>query len=149
MVSDLNNETLPMGKAVHGTILPNRVIPAETSCVFLAERAMSPDNNPWLAAHPKGLIQVTATLILLLPLLYITLQWAALARMQGAWQVAALLPAIFMTAALCLMIVGIAAQADFAAMAVMFGLPAATIYLIVLWPIHLALKRNIGASGFR
>ena len=101
---------------------------------------MSPDIYPWLAAHPKGLFKVTATLILLLPLLYITLQWAALARMQGAWQVAALLPAIFMTAALGLMVVGIAAQADFAAMALMIGLPAATMYLVVLWPLHFALK---------
>ena len=83
---------------------------------------------------------MTATLILLLPLVYITLQWAALSRMQGGWQVAALMPAVFMAAALGLMVVGIVAQMDLAAMVLMVGLPLATLYLIILWPLHLALS---------
>lgn len=85
---------------------------------------------------------MTAILILALPLLYVTLQWAALARMQGRWRKAALLPVIFMAAALALMAVGIAARTDLAAAALMVGLPVATAYLVVLWPLHLALRRG-------
>lgn len=81
-------------------------------------------------------------IIVLVPIVYITLQWAALARMRDGWQVAAVLPAAFMFGALLLLVVGLLTQADLAAAAVIIGLPLATAYLIVLWPLHLALHRN-------
>lgn len=83
---------------------------------------------------------LSATLILILPLIYVILQWAALARMEGRWQTAALMPAMFMAAALAAMAFGIAARIDAAALALMLGLPLATLYLLVLWPLHLALR---------
>ncbi|MEM0946248.1 MAG: hypothetical protein AAGK37_02500 [Pseudomonadota bacterium] len=83
---------------------------------------------------------MTATLILLLPLVYVALQWAALSRMRRGWQVAALFPAICMAAALAAMAVGIAAGSDLAAAGLMLGLPLATAYLMILWPLHFVLS---------
>lgn len=72
-------------------------------------------------------------------MLYVILQWAALMRMRGSWHVAAMIPAMVMGAALGLMAVGIAAGASLPAAVFVFALPAATAYLAILWPLHLAL----------
>lgn len=82
---------------------------------------------------------MTGQVILIVPILYVVLQWAALNRMRDGWQVAALLPAFFMGAALALVAIGLLAGADLALLALMFGLPVATIYLLVLWPLHMVL----------
>lgn len=81
-------------------------------------------------------------LILGVPLLYVVLQWAALSQMRGGWQVAAMLPATLMGLALVLMIVGIIVHFDIALLGLMVGLPAATLYLMVLWPLYILLGRG-------
>lgn len=85
---------------------------------------------------------MTGHLILGVPILYVVLQWAALHKMRNGWHVAAVLPAVCMTGALLLMIVGIVAGADLALLAIMIGLPLATAYLLILWPLHLVLSRQ-------
>ena len=84
---------------------------------------------------------MTGQIILIVPILYVVLQWAALYRMRDGWHVAALLPAVFLSAALLIMIGGIILGIDFALLILMFGLPLATAYLIVLWPLHFMLGR--------
>lgn len=85
---------------------------------------------------------MSGQVVLIVPVLYVVLQWAALNKMRDGWHVAALLPAVVMFAALLLMVVGIVAQVDLALLAVMLGLPIATAYLLVLWPLHLMLGRH-------
>lgn len=82
---------------------------------------------------------MTEQIILIVPILYIVLQWTALSRMRDGWHVAALMPAVFMLAALILMVFGLLANADIALLALMIGLPLATGYLLILWPLHLVL----------
>ena len=84
---------------------------------------------------------MTGQFILVVPILYVALQWAALHKMKDGWQTAALLPAVFMAAALILMVVGLLTSVDLALVALMLGLPLATAYLLVLWPLHLVLGR--------
>lgn len=84
---------------------------------------------------------MTALPVILLPIVYILLQWIALRRMQAGWQTAALLPAALMALALFVMVLGLAAGADLAVAAVFLGLPAATLYLLILLPLHSALGR--------
>jgi membrane-anchored protein YejM (alkaline phosphatase superfamily) len=86
---------------------------------------------------------VTAKVILLIPVLYVALQWAALRRMRHGWQVAAALPALFMAAALAVFVIGILTGASMAAMWLVLGLPAATVYLLILLPLHWAIVRTI------
>lgn len=86
---------------------------------------------------------MTGQIILTLPLLYIALQATALYRMRKGWQWAALLPAVFMMAALVVMAVGLIANMDLALLALMFGLPLATTYLLILWPLHFFWVRQI------
>lgn len=85
---------------------------------------------------------MSSQIILIVPILYVALQWAALHRMRDGWHIAALLPALVMAVALLFMVVGLIASADLALLALMIGLPLATIYLIVLWPLHLMLGRH-------
>ena len=84
---------------------------------------------------------MTAQIILIVPLLYIILQWTALYRMRDGWHVAALLPAFFMCAALLFMVIGLVTNVDLALIALMIGLPLATTYLLILWPLHMVLGR--------
>ncbi len=85
---------------------------------------------------------MSAQIILLVPILYVALQWAALHKMRDGWHIAALLPAVLMGVALLFMVVGLLASADLALLALMIGLPMATAYLMILWPLHLVLGRN-------
>lgn len=75
-------------------------------------------------------------LLLLIPLLYVILQWSALTRMKDGWKWAAAVPAIAMGAALTVFVIGIATNAGMAAMWLVLGLPVATFYLLLLFPIH-------------
>lgn len=86
-------------------------------------------------------------LIFAVPLLYVVLQWAALSRMRDGWHVAAMLPAVIMGLALLLVILGIIVHFDVALIGLMFGLPAATLYLIVLWPLYMMLCRDKHRHG--
>lgn len=86
-------------------------------------------------------------LILVVPLLYVVLQWAALNRMRDGWQLAALFPAVIMGVALLLVIIGIIVHFDIALLGLMFGLPAATLYLLVLLPLHLMMVGGKSRSG--
>lgn len=81
-------------------------------------------------------------LFLGLPVLYVTLQWLALRRMRAGWHMAAWLPIYFLALALAVMAIGIASNGTLAALALMLGLPAATAYLLILWPLHLILSRE-------
>lgn len=75
-------------------------------------------------------------IILTLPVLYVVLQWAALRRMERRWRTAAMLPGVCMAAALMLFVIGMVTNAGFAPIALVLGLPAATLYLLLLVPIH-------------
>ena len=81
------------------------------------------------------------TLLLLVPVLYVALQWSALKRMRHAWRWAAALPVIAMLAALAVFVVGIVTNANMAAMWLVLGLPVATIYLVLLLPLHWMIAR--------
>ena len=85
---------------------------------------------------------MSAAIVLLLPLVYVALQWAALRRMRHGWQLAAIAPAAGMAAALAVLAVGIAIGADFAAVGLMLGLPLATGYLLVLLLLHGAFSQR-------
>ncbi len=82
-----------------------------------------------------------ATLILLIPLAYVGLQWTALQYMERGWQIAAALPLVALAASLAIFVIGIATNASDAAIWLVLGLPVATLYLVLLWPIHWVLAR--------
>jgi hypothetical protein len=75
-----------------------------------------------------------------IPILYILLQWSALNRMRAGWRAAALFPVLLMTFALAATVVGIASNASLAPLALVLGLPVATLYLLVLLPLHMMLS---------
>ncbi len=81
-------------------------------------------------------------LLLLIPVVYVILQWSALRRMNHGWRLAAIMPALAMAAALAIFVIGIATNAGMAAMWLVLGLPLATLYLIVLFPIHWIVGRD-------
>ena len=87
---------------------------------------------------------MTAIAVIILPMLYIALQYAALKRMRAGWQVAALLPVALISLSLLVLILGLIAGVDMAMAAVLLGLPAATLYLMVLLPLYFALRRPTG-----
>lgn len=93
-----------------------------------------------LSEAKNELAEHMTQMIFLLPLLYVVLQWLALRRMREAWQVAAALPAVFMAAALAVFVIGILTGADLASLWLVLGMPAATAYLLLLFPIHWALS---------
>jgi hypothetical protein len=82
------------------------------------------------------------TLLLLVPVLYVALQWSALKRMRHGWRMAATLPVVAMLAALAVFVVGIVTNASMAAMWLVLGLPAATLYLVLLLPLHWMIARD-------
>lgn len=84
---------------------------------------------------------MAAFAVIAVPVLYIALQYAALSRMREGWQVAALFPVGLISLSLLVMILGLIAGIDVAMAAVIFGLPAATLYLMVLLPLYFALRR--------
>lgn len=85
---------------------------------------------------------MTALVFLGLPVLYVTLQWLALRRMRAGWHMAAWLPVYFLALALAVMAIGIASNGTLATLALLVGLPTATAYLLILWPLHLILGRR-------
>jgi hypothetical protein len=82
------------------------------------------------------------TLLLLVPVLYVALQWSALRRMRHGWRWAAAVPVMAMLAALAIFVVGIATNANMAAMWLVLGLPVATVYLVLLLPLHWMIARD-------
>jgi hypothetical protein len=82
------------------------------------------------------------TLLLLVPVLYVALQWSALKRMRHGWRYAAAFPVIAMLAALAVFVVGIVTNANMAAMWLVLGLPVATLYLVLLLPLHWIVARD-------
>jgi hypothetical protein len=82
------------------------------------------------------------TVLILVPVLYVALQWSALKRMRDGWRWAATIPAAAMMAALAIFVVGIATNADMAAIWLVLGLPLATAYLILLLPLHWMVARD-------
>ena len=83
---------------------------------------------------------MSAIIAALIPILYILLQWSALNRMRAGWRAAALFPVLLMGLALAATVVGIASNASLAPLALVLGLPLATVYLLVLLPLHLMLS---------
>jgi len=82
------------------------------------------------------------TLLLLTPVAYLMLQWSALRRMQDGWRMAATFPVIAMLAALAIFVIGILTNASMAALWLVLGLPAATVYLLCLLPLHWLVSRD-------
>jgi hypothetical protein len=82
------------------------------------------------------------TLLLLVPVLYVALQWSALRRMRNGWRWAAAIPVAAMLAALAVFAVGIATNANMAAIWLVLGLPLATLYLVLLLPLHWIVARD-------
>jgi hypothetical protein len=82
------------------------------------------------------------TLLLLMPVLYVALQWSALKRMRHGWRYAAALPVIAMGLALAVFVVGIVTNASMAAIWLVLGLPVATVYLVLLLPLHWMIARD-------
>jgi hypothetical protein len=82
------------------------------------------------------------TLLLLVPILYVALQWSALRRMRDGWRWAAAIPVVAMLAALAVFVVGIVTNASMAPMWLVLGLPLATIYLVLLLPLHWIVARD-------
>ena len=85
---------------------------------------------------------MTQAIILSLPLLYAGLQFAALRRMQDGWRRAAMVPALMVAGALAILILGLLARSALPALALTAGLPLATLYLLILFPLHLLLARR-------
>ncbi|MEL6168603.1 MAG: hypothetical protein AAFR35_07915 [Pseudomonadota bacterium] len=83
-----------------------------------------------------------ATLILLIPIAYVALQLVALRSMRNGWQWAAALPAVAMGAALLVYLVGIVTNAASSSLWLMMGLPVATLYLLLLFPMRWILARS-------
>jgi hypothetical protein len=82
------------------------------------------------------------TLLLLVPVLYVALQWSALRRMRNGWRWAAAIPVAAMLAALAVFAVGIATNANMTAIWLVLGLPVATLYLVLLLPLHWIVARD-------
>lgn len=82
------------------------------------------------------------TFLILLPVIYVALQWSALQRMRDGWRWAAALPVIAMALALAVFIVGMLTNASMAALWLMLGLPLATLYLVLLLPLHWMVSRD-------
>ena len=81
--------------------------------------------------------------ILVLPLIYLALQIAALGWMPEGWRNAAAWPAFAMGGALVLLPVGIVLNAAIAPALLSLALPAASVYLAALWLVYgaMALRR--------
>ncbi len=122
---------------MRGTILLIGVMDADLTCLRGHWGCISGQNNLELTGQV-----LTALPVILLPLAYIALQWLALRRMQAGWQTAALLPVGVMALALLVMVFGLAAGTDLAVASVFVGLPVATLYLLILLPLHSALRRS-------
>ena len=105
----------------------------------MSGNAIEPLQNVDGKSRNEAVFGMKEQIVLIVPILYIVLQWTALSRMRNGWHVAALMPAVFMLAALLLMVVGLLANVDVALLALMIGLPLATAYLLVLWPLHMVL----------
>lgn len=73
------------------------------------------------------------TAIIILPLVYLALQIAAVGWLPGPWLRAASLPVVVMGVALVLFPVGIVLNIAVAPMLLALALPAASIYLAALW----------------
>jgi hypothetical protein len=82
------------------------------------------------------------TLLLLVPVLYVALQWSALKRMRHGWRYAAFFPVFAMALALAVFVIGIATNANMAAMWLVLGLPVATAYLVLLLPLHWMIAKD-------
>jgi hypothetical protein len=76
------------------------------------------------------------------PLLYVALQLSALRRMRNGWRWAAVLPVFAMVAALGVFVIGIATDTSMAVLGLVIGLPAATLYLLCLVPLHWMVARD-------
>jgi hypothetical protein len=76
------------------------------------------------------------------PLLYVVLQLSALRRMRNGWRWAAVLPVAAMVGALAVFVIGIATNASMAVLGLVVGLPAATLYLMCLVPLHWLVARD-------
>ena len=74
--------------------------------------------------------------ILVLPLIYLTLQIAALGWMPEGWRAAAAWPAFAMGGALILFPVGIVLNAAIAPALLALALPVAAVYLAALWLVY-------------
>lgn len=85
---------------------------------------------------------MTQSIIIAVPLLYAGLQFTALRRMRDGWRRAAMVPALMLAAALAILIMGLLARADLPALALTAGLPLATLYLMILLPLHVLLARR-------
>lgn len=72
-------------------------------------------------------------LIILLPLAYLALQIAALRWMPEGWVRAAMVPAVAMVLALLFFAAAMIVNATVAPLGLTLGLPAATLYLTILW----------------
>ncbi len=82
------------------------------------------------------------TLLLMVPVVYIGLQWSALRRMRNGWRLAATFPVIAMLAALALFVIGMFTNASLATVWLVLGLPLATLYLVCLLPLHWFVSRH-------
>jgi hypothetical protein len=82
------------------------------------------------------------TFLILLPIAYVALQWSALQRMRDRWLWAAVLPVMLMAVALAVFIVGMLTNASMTTLWLMLGLPVATLYLVLLLPIHWIVARE-------
>lgn len=76
------------------------------------------------------------------PVLYVALQLSALRRMRNGWRWAAILPVFAMGGALTVFVIGIATNTSMAALGLVIGLPAATLYLLCLVPLHWFVARD-------
>jgi hypothetical protein len=88
------------------------------------------------ASSSGGCAMEFETLLLLVPVVYVALQWSALKRMRHGWRYAAAFPVLAMSLALAIFVVGIVTNANMAAMWLVLGLPVATLYLVLLLPLH-------------
>lgn len=84
----------------------------------------------------------SANLLLLIPFLYVVLQWSALRRMRDGWRTAAVIPGVLMGASLAIFAVGIATNASMATIWLVLGLPISTLYLLLLLPLHWMMSRH-------
>jgi hypothetical protein len=81
-------------------------------------------------------------LLVLLPLVYLSLQVSALRRMREGWRMAAALPVLLMGLALAVFVIGIVTNASTSSIWLVLGLPVATVYLLLLHPVHWFVARH-------
>jgi glucan phosphoethanolaminetransferase (alkaline phosphatase superfamily) len=78
---------------------------------------------------------------------YIKRQRSAIKEMEGLWRILACVPLIAVAAAIVVSIIGLIQESNLWPIFLIFILPVAYVYLLILWAVYRAIQRSRSAPG--